>query len=49
MRFAAQKETKKAVQDTHERNLTISVEEKDAVAFAVYSKQKDAKLAARKH
>ncbi len=46
-RFAAQKETKKAARDVHARNLTISTEEKDAVAFALYSKQKDAKLAAR--
>ena len=38
---------KKAEQDTHKRNLTMSTEEKDAVAYAVYSKQKDAKLAAR--
>ncbi len=36
--FAAPKKSKKAEQDTHDRNLAISIEEKDAVAYAVYSK-----------
>ena len=38
---------KKAEQGTQDRNLAISTEEKDAVAYNVYSKQKDAKLADR--
>ncbi len=46
-RFAAQKESKKAEREAHDRNLAISMEEKDAVAFAVYSKQKAVKRAAR--
>jgi hypothetical protein len=46
-RFAAQKDTKKAERDTHERNLAVSTLEKDVVAYAVYSKKKDAKLASR--
>ena len=33
--FAAQKESKKAEQDTHDRNLAISIEEKNAVTNAV--------------
>jgi hypothetical protein len=46
-RFAAQKETKKAERVAHDRNLAVSALEKEAVAYDEYSKQKDAKLAAR--
>jgi hypothetical protein len=46
-RFAAQKDTKKTEQDTHERNLALSTLEKDVFAYAVYSQKKDAKLARR--
>ena len=48
-RFAAQKDTQKAEQDTHERNLALSMVEKDVFAYAVYSKKKKAKLASRNH
>ena len=48
-RFAAQKNTKKTEQDTHERNLALSMVEKDVFAYAVYSKKKKAKLASRNH
>ncbi len=41
-RFAAQKETKKAEQVAHDRNLAVSALEKEAVAYAEYSKQKTA-------
>lgn len=47
LQFSPQKETKKAEQGTHYRNLAVSTEEKDAVAFNIYSKQNDAKLTAR--
>jgi hypothetical protein len=45
--FAAQKDIKKAEQDTHERNLAASTLEKDVFACAVYSQKKDTKLASR--